>query len=104
MEKYVVLLKNKNRTLPILSFPSVSLLGITVRELLSSPEIQVKGIKAISDKRLDGVVVYKPFYKNALNLPDYFRFGFEIEALMDHIDLIEDMQKFKNQTLFNFAF
>ena len=49
-EKVKVLLKNKNRTLPILSFSSVSLLGITVRELLSSPEIQVNGIKAISDK------------------------------------------------------
>ena len=49
-EKVKDLLKNKNRTLPILSFPSVSLLGITVRELLSSPEMQVNGMKAIADK------------------------------------------------------
>ena len=49
-EKVKDLLKNKNRTLPILSFPSVSLLGITVRELLSSPEMQVTGMKAIVDK------------------------------------------------------
>ncbi len=49
-EKVKDLLKNKNRTLPILSFPSVSLLGITVRELLSTPEMQVNGMKAIADK------------------------------------------------------
>ena len=44
------LLKNKNRTLPILSFPATTLLGITAKELLSSSEMQVKGMKAISDK------------------------------------------------------
>lgn len=49
-KKVIDLLNNKNKTLPILSFPSTTLLGITVRELLSSPGMQVNGMKAIVDK------------------------------------------------------
>ena len=49
-EKVIKLKANKNKTLPILSFPSVSLLGISVRELLSSAEMQAEGMKAIADK------------------------------------------------------
>lgn len=41
---------NKAKTIPILSFPSTQLLGITVKELLESPEMQVKGMKAIADR------------------------------------------------------
>ena len=41
---------NKDKTIPILSFPSTQLLGITVKELLDSPEMQVKGMKAIADR------------------------------------------------------
>ncbi len=41
---------NKAKTIPILSFPSTQLLGITVKELLDSPEMQVKGMKAIADR------------------------------------------------------
>ena len=41
---------NKSKTMPILSFPSTQLLGITVKELLVSPEMQVKGMKAIVDR------------------------------------------------------
>lgn len=48
-EKVSKILKNKNKTLPILSFPSVSLLKTNVRELLFSSEMQVKGMKAILD-------------------------------------------------------
>ena len=38
------------RPLPILSFPCVSLLGITVRELISDSELQAKGMKAVADR------------------------------------------------------
>ena len=44
------ILENKDKTIPILSFPSTQLLGITVKELLDSPEMQVKGMKAILDR------------------------------------------------------
>ena len=44
------ILENKDKTIPILSFPSTQLLGITVKELLTSPEMQVKGMKAILDR------------------------------------------------------
>lgn len=40
----------RKRAMPILSFPSTSLLGITVRELISSSELQAKGMKAIADR------------------------------------------------------
>lgn len=42
--------ENKDKTIPILSFPSTQLLGITVNELLESSEMQVKGMKAISER------------------------------------------------------
>lgn len=38
------------RPLPILSFPSVSLLGITVNQLTSDAELQAKGMKAASER------------------------------------------------------
>ena len=41
---------NKAKTIPILSFPSTQLLGVTVKELIGSPEMQVKGMKAIADR------------------------------------------------------
>ena len=44
------ILENKGETIPILSFPSTQLLGITVKELLDSPEVQVKGMKTILDR------------------------------------------------------
>lgn len=44
------LLENKAITLPILSFPSVQLLGISVKELISSSEMQVKGMKAVAER------------------------------------------------------
>lgn len=49
-EKAKKLLENKEKTLPILSFPSVQLLGISVKELISSAEMQVKGMKAIAER------------------------------------------------------
>ena len=38
------------KALPILSFPSVSLLNITVRELISDSDLQAKGMKAVADR------------------------------------------------------
>lgn len=40
----------KKLPMPILSFPSASLLGVSVKELLSSAEMQAKGMKAIADR------------------------------------------------------
>ncbi len=42
--------ENKSKTIPILSFPSVQLLDITVNELLESSEMQVKGMTAIAER------------------------------------------------------
>lgn len=49
-DKVKRILENKSQTIPILSFPSTQLLGITVKELLDSPEMQVKGMKAIAER------------------------------------------------------
>ena len=38
------------KPIPVLSFPCVSLLGITVRELISDSELQARGMKAIADR------------------------------------------------------
>ncbi len=51
MKKTVLeIYNNKDKTIPILSFPSTQLLDITVKELLDSSEMQVKGMKAIADR------------------------------------------------------
>ena len=44
------LLNNKQKTVPILSFPSTQLLGISVNELISSSDMQVKGMQAIAER------------------------------------------------------
>lgn len=44
------LLEDKSKTVPILSFPSVQCLGITVKELISSSDRQAEGMKAIADR------------------------------------------------------
>lgn len=38
------------KPLPILSFPCVSLLGVTVRELISNSDLQANGMKAVADR------------------------------------------------------
>lgn len=38
------------KPMPILSFPSVSLLGVSVSELISSSELQAKGMRAVADE------------------------------------------------------
>ena len=40
----------KKKALPILSFPSVQLMGITVRDLISSSDSQAKGMKLIAER------------------------------------------------------
>ena len=37
------------KPLPLLSFPCVSLLGVSVRELISDSALQAKGMKAVAD-------------------------------------------------------
>lgn len=38
------------RGMPVLSFPSTQLLGITVKELIGSSELQARGMKAVADR------------------------------------------------------
>ena len=42
---------------PILSFPAVQLLGVTVRDLISSSDLQAKGMKAVADRVPSGAAV-----------------------------------------------
>ena len=52
MKQWIESLKGtgSKKPIPVLSFPCVSLLGITVRELISSSELQAKGMKAVADR------------------------------------------------------
>ena len=38
------------KAMPVLSFPSIQLLGITVQELINDSDIQAKGMKAVADR------------------------------------------------------
>ena len=40
----------EKKSIPILSFPCVSLLGVTVRELISDSALQANGMKAVADR------------------------------------------------------
>ena len=44
------LLQNKEKTVPILSFPSATLLGVSVNTLISSSDMQLRGMQAISER------------------------------------------------------
>lgn len=48
--KVKAILEHKDKTIPILSFPSVQLLGISVNDLISSSDSQVRGMKAIAER------------------------------------------------------
>ena len=52
MKEWLASLKGTGakKPIPILSFPCVSLLGVTVRELISDSEVQAKGMKAVAEK------------------------------------------------------
>ena len=45
-----LLQSEKKKPFPVLSFPCVSLLGITVRELISDSALQAQGMKAIAER------------------------------------------------------
>ena len=52
------MISNKTKTaLPVLSFPSVSLMGITVRELISDSNRQAQGMKAVADRTKSAAAV-----------------------------------------------
>ena len=40
----------KKKAMPVLSFPSISLLNVSVAELISDSDLQAKGMKAIADR------------------------------------------------------
>jgi uroporphyrinogen decarboxylase len=52
MKSWLENMKNasEKKALPILSFPSVQLMGITVKELISDSDLQAKGMKMIADR------------------------------------------------------
>lgn len=52
MKQWLENVKNENvkKPMPILSFPSVALLGINVKQLTSNSDLQAKGMKLIADK------------------------------------------------------
>lgn len=50
-------LLHKEKTVPILSFPSAQLLGISVKELLASAEMQAKGMFTVYDRCPVGAVL-----------------------------------------------
>lgn len=83
-EKVIELLKNKDKTIPILSFPSTQLLGITVRELISSADMQAEGMQAIAEKCNVGA---------ALNMMDLSveaeAFGAKIRFYDDDVPAVE---------------
>ena len=45
-----VIASPKKAALPVLSFPSVQLMGITVKELISAGELQARGMKLVADR------------------------------------------------------
>ena len=40
----------RKKSMPVLSFPSTSLMGISVTELIGKSELQAKGMKMIADR------------------------------------------------------
>lgn len=45
-----LLAAEKKKAVPVLSFPSITLMDITVKELISDPDTQAKGMKLIADR------------------------------------------------------
>ncbi|MBE6942825.1 MAG: methyltransferase [Ruminococcaceae bacterium] len=72
------LLQNKNKTVPILTFPSAQLLDISVKELISSAQMQAEGMEAIYKRCPIGA---------ALNMMDL---SVEAEAFGARIRIYED--------------
>lgn len=72
------MLADKSKTMPILSFPSVNLLGISVNQLISSSDMQVKGMQAIANRCNIGA---------SLNMMDL---SVEAEAFGSQIRFVDD--------------
>ena len=45
-----VIASSKKQALPVLSFPCVQLMEITVKELISAADVQAKGLKLVADR------------------------------------------------------
>ena len=45
------------KAVPVLSFPSIQLLGITVKDLISDSDLQARGMKAVADRTNAGAAV-----------------------------------------------
>lgn len=52
MSKWVedMIANPKKKAMPVLSFPAISLMGITVKDLISSSDLQAKGMKMVADE------------------------------------------------------
>ena len=52
MTQWVEAIKNSpvRKSMPVLSFPSIQLLGIDVKQLISSSDLQAEGMKAVADR------------------------------------------------------
>ncbi|MGN0542543.1 MAG: uroporphyrinogen decarboxylase family protein [Acutalibacteraceae bacterium] len=48
--KVIKISESKEKTIPVLSFPSTQLLGISVKELISSSDMQARGMRAVADR------------------------------------------------------
>ncbi len=79
------ILKNKNKTIPVLSSPAAGLLGIGVGELVLSADMQVKGMLALSEKFDVGAVL------NVMDLSvEAEAFGAKIRLSPDDIPSVEE--------------
>jgi len=59
MKQWVsAMIRNEKKTpIPVLSFPSVQLLGVSVKELISDSDLQARGMKAVADRIPSGASV-----------------------------------------------
>lgn len=85
MKKIIENLRNhKEKTIPILSFPSTQLLSISIRELISSAQMQARGMSAIAKRCAIGA---------SLNMMDLSveaeAFGADIRFYDDEIPTVE---------------
>lgn len=59
MDKWVedTLASQRKKAVPVLSFPCVQLLGVTVKDLINSSDLQAQGMKAVADRVPTGASV-----------------------------------------------
>ena len=50
LKNWLAGLPGSGKPMPVLSFPSVQLLGVSVYELTHNSELQAKGMKAVADR------------------------------------------------------